>query len=283
MRKKLSIFHFLLSARSRGGFTLVELLVFVAIFAGISIAFVAILVSVAGVQTKQFSAAVVNQESQFVLQTIQRLVEGASLIEMPKDLSTSNLKLRMPGSAKDPTYVYLSSGTIYLKETEGGVPEPLTSSRVTVPSLTFTKRANTSGKDAVSVTFLIEYNTANLKQKFARSLRTSIARVSAATFDSDIRASSTNTYKIGAGAAEWQSINNTIYFSGSNVGIGVSSPGQTLEVNGGVRINTTAAQPACNASLRGTFWVVQAGAGLKDRVEVCVKNASDVYLWATIY
>jgi hypothetical protein len=67
-------------------------------------------------------------------------------------------------------------------------------------------------------------------------LDTAIARVSAATFDSDIRASSTNTYKIGANTQEWKSINNTVYFgSAANVGIGVTpaSSGVKLQVSGG--------------------------------------------------
>lgn len=68
-----------------------------------------------------------------------------------------------------------------------------------------------------------------------------------------------------------------------NVGIGVVSPGTRLEVNGGVRINTVTAKPTCDSSKRGTFWVEQGGAGVKDNVEVCAKDAVDAYAWRTIY
>ncbi len=106
--------------------------------------------------------------------------------------------------------------------------------------------------------------------------------VDAATFDSNLIPSSTATYKLGASGQIWTSVNDIIYFSGSNVGIGVSSPGQTLEVNGGVRLNTTNAQPTCASAQRGTFWVTQSGTGVKDKVEVCAKNSSDVYGWVSI-
>ena len=284
---KKSTYYLLPTTYSRKGFTVIELLIFSAIFAVVSIAFVAILLTITRVQLRETSIAEVSQQSQFLLQSIQRYIENSSLIEMSADVPTSTLKLRMPSLANDPTYIYLSSSTVYVKETNGGAAVPLTSSRVLVSTLNFTRRANASGHDSVAVSFLVEYNTSNIQQKASRALTTAIARVSAATFDSDIRASSTNTYKIGAATQEWQSINNTIFFSGSNVGIGPGavSPQQRLEVDGGLRLNTSAGKPTCSAvgNTRGTFWVTQSGAGAKDNVEVCVKNASDTYIWAPIY
>jgi hypothetical protein len=225
----------------------------------------------------------VNQQSQFLLSTIQRYVERSSLIELPTGVSTSTLKLRMASSSEDPIYIYLSGNAVYLKQTDSGTPQVLTTSKVNVTSLNFIKKSNPRAKDSVSLSFVMEYNTSNLAQKFVRNLFGSVARVSAATFDSDIRASTINYYKIGAQTGEWQSINNTIYFSGSNVGIGISSPQTTLEVNGGLRLNTTASKPTCSATYRGTFWVTQSGSGVKDSVQVCVKNASNTYEWANIY
>jgi len=270
---------------STKGFTLIELLIFMAIFSIVMVAFLSILISMSGVQIRNISSTEVNQQSQFLLSNIQRYIESSSLIEMPAGVSTSTLKLRMARDSEDPTYIYLntSDNIVYVKKTNSGSPQALTTSKVKVTSLNFIKKSNPGAKDSVSVSFVVEYNTNNIKQKFVRNLLTSIARVSAATFDSDIRASTTNTYKIGAQASEWQSINNTIFFSGSNVGIGISSPQMHLEINGGLRLNTSNSRPTCSASARGTFWVIQNGTGVKDGVSVCVKNASDTYEWATIY
>ena len=67
------------------------------------------------------------------------------------------------------------------------------------------------------------------------------------------------------------------------VGIGVVAPTQTLEVNGGVRLNTSTSKPTCDSTQRGTFWVTESGAGVKDAVEVCAKDAANAYAWRTIY
>jgi len=219
---------------SRSGFTLLELLVFTGIFVVISVAFVLILVSMAKIQVRQSAASEVNGQSGALLQAVERYVGQSSLVEMPPNAETSTLRLRMPSASADPTIIYLDvpTGVVFVQESSSAA-QPLTSSRVTVSNLSFVKRSNPPGHDSVSVSFVVSYNTPNIAQKFVQSLASSISRVSAATFDSDIRASSTNTYKIGAAAGEWQSINNTIYFSGANVGIGTASPGALLHVSGG--------------------------------------------------
>ncbi len=68
-----------------------------------------------------------------------------------------------------------------------------------------------------------------------------------------------------------------------NVGIGTASPAQQLEVNGGVRLNTATTKPTCDATARGTFWFTQGAAGVKDTVEVCAKDAADLFSWRTLW
>ena len=68
-----------------------------------------------------------------------------------------------------------------------------------------------------------------------------------------------------------------------NVGIATTAPSQKLEVNGGLRLNTATAQPACDATARGTFWVTQGASGVQDTVQVCAKDASNSYQWRTLY
>ena len=269
--------------QSRSGFTIFELLIFSAALAILMMASVAVLVSVTRVHVRQTAAADVSEQSQFLLQAIQYYVERSSVIDLATDATTSTLKLRMAASSTDPTYLYLSAGTVYLKQTDGGTPQPLTSSRITVSDLAFTKRAHMYAHDSVSISFTASYNTQSAIQQFSQSIDTAISRVSAATFDSNLVPSTTATYDVGVTSQVWRSVNNVIYFSGSNVGVGVSNPGQTFEVNGGMRINTTASRPTCSAAQRGTFWVVQNGTGVKDSVSVCVKDEADSYSWATIY
>jgi hypothetical protein len=67
--------------------------------------------------------------------------------------------------------------------------------------------------------------------------------------------------------------------SNGNVGVGTTTPDQKLEVDGGVRLNTVAAQPACDANVRGTFWVNQGSSS--DTVQVCILSGGS-YVWRTI-
>ncbi len=267
---------------SRRGFTILELLIFTAIFTGAAMAFIAILVAVTRVHVRQNAMAEVTQQSQFLLTTIQRYVEQSSAIEMANDSTTSTLKLRMASTTGDPAYIYLSGTTVYLKQTESGTAEPLTSDKVQITSLNFAKRSNPGGHDSVSVAFLMNYNATNIQHRFTNEIDTAIGRVSAATFDSNILPSTGNTYRLGTAAADWQAINNTIYFSGSNVGVGVASPGQTLEVNGGVRLNTTTGKPTCDSTQRGTLWVTQSASGTKDYVQACIRSSTSTFYWATL-
>ena len=268
---------------SNRGFTIIELLIFSAIFSIMAISFLSVLVSSVQIQMRQNATSEVTRQSQLLLDTIQYYVQTASLVETPADTATSTLKLRMASSTIDPTYIYLSGNTAYLQQTDGAGAQPLTSNKVSISNLTFTKRANSPGHDSVSVGFTIAYSSPTAQQTFLQNLNISVARVGAATFDSNITPATNKTYTIGSVAQDWKSINNTIYFSGSNVGIGISTPAQSLEINGGLRLNTSVGQPVCASGQRGTFWVVESGAGIKDSVQVCVKNASDTYIWSTIY
>lgn len=63
------------------------------------------------------------------------------------------------------------------------------------------------------------------------------------------------------------------------VGIGTSTPTQQLEVNGGVRLNTTKGKPTCDSNARGTFWYTTGSAD--DALEICI-NKGGVYSWKTV-
>lgn len=49
----------------------------------------------------------------------------------------------------------------------------------------------------------------------------------------------------------------------------------------GVEIDTSTTQPTCDVSHRGTWWVIQGGAGVADILQICLKNSSDAYVWVT--
>lgn len=263
----------------RAGFTMIELVIFSAIFTLTAVSFITILLSMTRIQLQQGAAAEVTQQSQFLLQTIQRYVEQSSLIEMPSNTATTTLKLRMSSSTYDPTYVYLTGTTLYLKETDAGAAQALTSSKIQVTNLSFQRKENAGGRDAVAVSFTLAYNNPNSQSKFVHGLSTSLARTSAAVFTSNILPSVATTYKLGSSTGDWRSVNDTLYFTGANVGFGTPYPQAAAEVGGGLRLNTATTRPTCSSSNRGSFWVVQSTTSAADTLHVCAKDAANAYAW----
>lgn len=241
--------------KNRGGFTLLELLIFSAIFAVVAITFTAVLISISGVYVEQSASITVNQETQFVMQTIQRYIENASLIEHDiasgqSEVASNTLILRMASSSvladapggtlyNDRTKIFTQNGTVYIKEGDtAGTNQPLTSDRVVVDKLEFIKRQNRGGRDSVSITLQISYKTSNIQRKFSQLLKTAVTRVSAATFDSSLYPSVNNSLDLGGSGYLWKSINGVLNFAknGGNDVIGIleTNPSYTLDVNGSI-------------------------------------------------
>jgi prepilin-type N-terminal cleavage/methylation domain-containing protein len=229
-----------MASNRRRGFTLIELLVFAAIFSIVVVVFLTVMVEVINIQARETNQAEVQGQSQFLLQRVQYYVENASLVDVPQDTPTATLKLYLGVNAQDPTYLTLASGTVYLQQTATGTLQALTSNRVIVSNLSFTRRANPPGHDAVNVAFTIAYNSPSPLQLFSQALQTTVARVSAATFDSDLVPSSTGK-NLGLAANMWLSVNQDIWFNGANVGVGGSSfsPVGAFEVySGNARVDS---------------------------------------------
>lgn len=274
-----------LSSLRKRGFTLIEILLSVAIFSIIIIAFVGILVAITQIQVQTSSTASVNQESQFLLQKIQYYVETASVINIPTSTPTSTLQFFAASSSLDPEYITLSGGRVYLQQTASGALQPLTSAKVTVSNLSFTRNANPPGHDAVNVSFTMAYNTLNTLQAFSQIFQSSVEHVSAATFDTGVYPSINGTEPLGGTGQTWSSINGIINFNGNYVGVGsgVLSPAEQLSVNGGVQLLYQSSTPSCNSTIRGTLWFVSPGGSTKDSLSLCAANASGTLGWQSIY
>jgi hypothetical protein len=93
---------------------------------------------------------------------------------------------------------------------------------------------------------------------------------------------STGSTKLLVQAGPGQNTNNlTEWWNSSSVAMAkvASDGGATftdLTLSGGVR-------PVCDAGMRGTFWYAPGAAGVKDTVDVCAKDAANVYGWRAIY
>ena len=190
------------------GFTLVEVLLYVGIFALVSGFFIGILTVVTRVQSSQTALLEVNTQLNFVLQTIQRHVRDSSHIEAQPGATENTIKLRTKDLTKDPTYIGLSGTAIEIKE-GSGASSTITTSDVAVNDLQFVKYVSYPGHDSVQIDISMTYNTLNPQQQVSKTLRSAIARVSAATFDSSLIPGS-NSYDVGQAGSRWRDG----YFSG---------------------------------------------------------------------
>lgn len=202
------------SPSDRGGFTLVELIVYAGIFAVSAVFLVNILMTVTRTQVRQSSTNEVNQQLSFVASTIQKLVRDSSLIDFDAGAATSTLILRMSSSSLDKTFVFASGTVLYLEQgssTVGVMPAvPLTNDRVVVDNFSVTKYGSGGGLAVVQVDLTLSYNTTKPQAKVARSWRSAVTRVNAATFDSSLLPSAAGNYNVGASGQTW----NQGFFSG---------------------------------------------------------------------
>lgn len=310
---------------SRSGFTLLELILFAAVFALVASAFIAILISILRVQTRESSVAEVNNQSQFLMQTIQRYIEESSHIDMAVGETTSTLILRMTSSSDlglvNPAQIFIylneSDDRVYFKRNVDGVPEPLSSDRVAIDKLEFTKQSNLGAHDSVDISLSLHFISPSPQRQFSQALQTAVARVNAATFDSDIvPPPAINNLNLGLTGQQWESVNEIIYFSGnavginsapeigyaldvysgkvrinsgdlimdgiSRIGIGTVSPGRSLDVNGGgIRLRPDPAVPVCDSNNQGLIWFTDGG-GSDDRLKVCMKFGGSTFKWGTL-
>ncbi|MBI3045933.1 MAG: type II secretion system protein [Candidatus Harrisonbacteria bacterium] len=188
------------------GFSLLEVLIYTAIIGIVGSLFSGILLSVTRIQNQQNAAAEVNQQLNFVINNIQRLIRESSYIDIAAGAVTSTLTLKMRDSAKDPTIITVANGKVTLQQ-GGASPLELTTSAVTVDKLAFLKITNYPGHDSVQIDVTLSHNTSNPQMQFTKSLTSAVARVSAATFDSDIVPGTDNAYDVGLGSARWQDLN----------------------------------------------------------------------------
>ena len=59
--------------------------------------------------------------------------------------------------------------------------------------------------------------------------------------------------------------------------------GDALIVRGPIRLTDSGTQPDCILSRRGMIWQEDGANGVKDNVQVCAKDAGDVYAWRVLY
>ena len=197
-----------MKGKTRGGFTLIELIVYTAIFAASATFLVSILGVVTRIQIKQVAANEVNQQISFVNNTIRQMVQGSSLIEIDTGSVPPTLTLRMSSSSLDKTFIYASGTTIYLEQgvqqVLTGNATALTDSNVRVDTFSFEKYNNPGGPAVLNILLIMSYNSQNPQSQVTRRLETAISRISASIFDSSLVPDQNNIRDFGNSSLKWK-------------------------------------------------------------------------------
>jgi type II secretory pathway pseudopilin PulG len=186
-----------------GGYTLLELLLYIGIFAVAAGMLSGILITFTRVQTQTTADAEVVQQLSFVQSTIQRLIRDSVNISNPVGVASSSLVLRMASST---AIISSDANGIYLQQGSGPVI-PLTNSLVRVSGFQIIKYENPGAHAIVKVDISLTYNSSSTYQQVTRNLKTAIGRVTAASFDDNIIPNTSNLYTLGASSgASWRNV-----------------------------------------------------------------------------
>ncbi len=219
----------------REGFTLVEVLIYAAIFSVSAVFLVSILTTVTQTQLKQASNNEVGQQVSFVAETIQRLVRQSSAIENTAGVASTTLVLRMGSSTLDKTIIYVdaSSTGIYIQQgTSSAVL--LTNDKVTVGNFSVTKIENPGGPAVAQIDLTLSSANPGQQTATSQSWRSAVTRVSAASFDSSVWPSGAGQ-NLGLSANPWQNG----YFLGF-LTVGTTTQHSSLGISGGDAVTTDA-------------------------------------------
>ena len=222
------------------GFSLLETLLYLAIFAIIGGSLFGILTNVVRISTQEISGDEVSGQLQFAMETVSRLVRESSAIETATT-TTGTLKLRMNNPALDPTCVSMVDGVLKLsqgpdefqKQNCAAATTDITTSKVIVDTAFFKRVEFPGGHDQVAVDLQFS-NTATGPSKISRALHSGISRASAATFDSDLLPNADNSYEVGFSPTKrWKNVSLSNLL---NLGVISSDPSG---IDGSIYYNST--------------------------------------------
>ncbi len=139
------------------GFTLIELVLYVAVIPIIVLPLSAFLLTNINSRIKHQTISEVEGEGMQVVQMIGQAVRNASAINAPPPQAfTTSLSLATANPATNPTVFSLSSGGIFVSE-GGGATVRLTSTHVTVSGLSFGNFSRSGTPGTVHFSFTVTY------------------------------------------------------------------------------------------------------------------------------
>ncbi len=153
------------------GFSLIELILYVALVSGMVLGFLSLSISVISARNKTYATQEVHANMQFALEVISDRIRSASGVNLGTSTFTTDpgvLSLSMSTPALDPTVIRLNTDDGKLQITEGASSTVfLTTDRVKVTNLVFTNLTGTSDHENIGIDATIEYNRSGTEVQFS--------------------------------------------------------------------------------------------------------------------
>ncbi len=155
---------------AKKGFTLVELLLHMALLAILLITLTDIFVSILDVRLESDATSAVEQDGRLVLARLAYDINRADAIANPA-LGASSNSLGLTISGVSYTYAIVSSN---LQLTNNLGTNNLNGSETTIPSITFQRIGNVGGKHTIKINFTINSQTQRNKGLETRTFNTTV-------------------------------------------------------------------------------------------------------------
>ena len=162
---------------AQGGSTLVEFLIYIAIFSGIAVSLVLYIINISQVRTKNDVVQEVQANARFSLNLISQKLRAADSVNTGSSTFGTHpgvLSLDMDGTT---TLIDLESSNQQIQITAGsGSAIPITTGNVKVTNLVFTDLTSTSSHENIRIQLTIEYdNTEDVFYQHSQSWQTSVS------------------------------------------------------------------------------------------------------------
>lgn len=145
-------------AKVNDGFTLVEVLLYLAILGIVVSVLMAFLYAMLAAKERNHTVMEVEYQGAQVMQLVSQTIRDADAVTTPTPgNSTANLVLDMSVVADDPTEFELSGNQLIVTEGVFGLPIDLTSTQVIVTNLQFTNLARAGTPDVIKVEFTVSF------------------------------------------------------------------------------------------------------------------------------
>lgn len=155
-----------LDFKTNYGFTLIEMLVYTAIFVLMISALAAFMSTLSQSRIRNQAMLEVNDQGVQVLRIITQNLRNATVINSPSiGTSVGTLSVNTISAGTTPTLVTLSGGVLYI--TQGASPAvALTNNKVAVSNLSFSNVSRPSTFGAVKVSFTVTNSTSSSKAEY---------------------------------------------------------------------------------------------------------------------